>query len=168
MSDFKVGDKVMCIDLAYPYWCNVEMVVQSADNDAWVYCSHPKNGVGMFREHELVKVTEEKPASLELQKQELLKQIEQIDKQIADNKLEEQKKLGKKEVEIKLTLNELAWVVANVGTNGVVKTETAMKTDAFLEYIPFTFTSPVVCGDAHYHLYTKLGNLLEQTVKDFN
>lgn len=165
MNTFKVGDKVKCINITYAdSWCKGEMVVDRVYNPTLDYsslhCTHPVRGTGAFKPEELVKVQ-----TLEEQKQELQKQLEQINKLIADEKEKARLELGNKEVEIKLTLNELAWLVANVGTNGVVKTEAAMRTDAFLTEIPFTFTSPVVCGDGHYNLYVKLGSLLEHTVK---
>jgi putative lipoic acid-binding regulatory protein len=161
MNNFNVGDKVKCIQTEHPSWADSVMQVVKLYPTGLIECRHEKKGNGGFFTSQLVKVQ-----TLEEQKQELLEQIIDINTRIADEKEKARLELGNKEVEIKLTLNELAWVVTNVGNHGVIETEEAMRTDAFLTEIPFSFTSPVVCGEGHYNLYEKLGSLLEQTVKD--
>lgn len=159
VNTFKIGDKVKCIDPTYRNdWGVGEMViVRHYNTDISIHCQHPSMGIGGFFPSQLEHA--DKPASLELQKQELLKQIEQIDKQIADRKLEEQNKLGEKEVEIKLTLNELAWVVANIGATNEFTTTESITHDYHLGSIDYEFKPPV--DNEHGELYDKLADILK-------
>lgn len=112
---FKVGDKVKCINITYAdSWGKGEMLVEdlykpTADYTS-VHCFHPEQGKGAFYPEELVKAQ-----SLEEQKQQLLNQLYQINIRLADEKEKARMQLADKEIEIKLTLNELAWVVSALG-----------------------------------------------------
>lgn len=160
MSKFAVGDKVKCVTKEHQSWTDSVMEVVRFYPSGIIECRHESKGVGGFFASQLEKVE----ASLEEQKQQLQKQLDEINIKIADEKEKARLELGNKEVEIKLTLNELAWIVSSLGRHTYKEINVGLENQEKINSV-INGIFKNADNDSQWDTYTRLQTELVKSVK---